>query len=78
MAKLIQNITDTSGDYIFPTPDGGTVQGIDLYVADIPNLATIKWRPGQIIDLELYATIEQIDKSNHLRKHIQEGRMAEV
>jgi hypothetical protein len=76
----IQNITDTdmTGKYTFPTPNGGTVKGIELFVADIPNVATISWLPGQIIDLGLITTTAQIDQSRHLRVHILEGRMIVV
>jgi hypothetical protein len=76
----IQNITDTdmTGKYTFPTPNGGIVKGIELYVADIPNVATISWLPGQIVDLGLIATTAQIDQSRHLRVHILEGRMVVI
>jgi hypothetical protein len=76
----VQNITDTdiTGKYTFPTPDGGIVKGIDLYVADIPNINTIEWKPGQTIDLGEIATTTQIDQSRHLRVHISEGRMVVI
>lgn len=73
-----KNITDISGEYDFPTPDGGIVSGIDIFVGDIPNVGEIKWKPGEIKDLEEITTVEQIDQSRHLRVHINEGRMIEV
>lgn len=75
----VQNITDTdmTGKYTFPTPDG-IVKGIDLYVADIPNMQAIKWIPGQIIDLSEIASTYQLQQSRHLQVHILEGRMVVV
>ncbi len=75
---IIENVTDTSGDYDFPTPGGGTVSGIKLYVADMPGIGTIEWLPGQIIDLTEIATDLQIESSRHLKVHITEGRMEVV
>ena len=67
MAYLVTNTTDVSG-IVSPTPDG-YYTGQILYVADIPNVATLKWNPGQTIDLDQIASRVQIEKSRHLRVH---------
>jgi hypothetical protein len=63
MVYLVTNITDSSLD---PKT---------LYIADIPGLLTVAIKPGQTIDLEYWATRNQICESHHLRVHVNEGRM---
>ena len=73
MSYIITNITNTTAP-ISHTPDG-YFTGLTLYVADIPGVSVISWKPGQAIDLELIATRTNILQSRTLRVHILEGRM---
>ena len=66
MSYFVKNVTDTSSVPMI------------LSVNDIPNVFWIKWMPGEIKDLELIATNDQILQSRHLKVHILEGRMVKV
>ena len=75
MTYLVQNITFNNpilgpDGTPPPSPIPTFVYGKNLFVSDIPNVSTLKWYPGEIIDLETICTNAQILQSHHLRVHI--------
>ena len=73
MAYLVQNTSDIGVNNHQGDPIQNTIR-----VADIPNVPMIEWKPNQIIDLEYFTTLAQIEQSTHLRVHINEGRLTKL